>query len=183
MRKLIVAAAIALSCAFANAATVGWSLGGLSSFAGDSYAFFVIGQNGADSIATITALLDAGDSSYASKAFGTGMVAANGSATVAAGSSGKTIADAGTYTGFFVLFDSATPEAGSSQYVVISGASTLTKTLTATTATVTFAGGNGSTIAGDASNWAAYGTAIPEPTSGLLMLVGLGALALRRRRA
>jgi hypothetical protein len=26
-------------------------------------------------------------------------------------------------------------------------------------------------------------TAVPEPTSGLLMLVGLGALALRRKRA
>ena len=35
-----------------------------------------------------------------------------------------------------------------------------------------------------ASNWKTLATvSVPEPTSGLLMLVGLGALALRRRRA
>ena len=36
---------------------------------------------------------------------------------------------------------------------------------------------------GSAFSTAGWYTAIPEPTSGLLMLVGLGALALRRRRA
>ena len=41
--------------------------------------------------------------------------------------------------------------------------------------------GNQSAFTSNASNWAAAD--VPEPTSGLLMLVGLAGLALRRRRA
>lgn len=171
-----------MACA-ANAAAVGWSCAGLSSYAGDAYNFFVIGQNGVSDIAAITALLDEG-SSIDSYAFGGGTVAANGNAQQAFGSSGKSL-DAGTYTGFFVLFDSATPKAGESNYLVVSGAGTLTKTLAATTASVTFAAGNASSIAGNASNWKSFGTSssVPEPTSGLLMLLGMAGLALRRKRA
>ena len=57
MKKIIMAAAIACVAAFANAATVGWSLGGASANAGDTYKFFVIGQNGVTSIDAMTALL------------------------------------------------------------------------------------------------------------------------------
>ena len=50
------------------------------------------------------------------------------------------------------------------------------------TASVAF--GNQSTPSQAAGAWKSVsGSAIPEPTSGLLMLVGLAGLALRRRRA
>ena len=61
---------------------------------------------------------------------------------------------------------------------------------TAITATYTVTGYSGDDWAGDAFQFATSSYRgdkasypIPEPTSGLLMLVGLGALALRRRRA
>ena len=183
MKKLLVFAACAMLAAVTQAAAVGWSLAGANSYANDAYQFFVIGQNGATSIATITALLDAG-SSVDSYALGGGAVAANGTANVAASASGVTLGT-GDYTGFFVVFDSATPTAGSSRYVVVSGASTLTKSIGASTATITFAAGNASSILNNASNWKSFGPgggAIPEPTSGLLLLVGAGMLALRRKQ-
>lgn len=49
---------------------------------------------------------------------------------------------------------------------------------------VTTATSGFTTIADNASTWTVSGVAaVPEPTSGLLMLVGLAGLALRRRRA
>ncbi len=180
MKKVIVFAAGLLLAAVTQGASVGWTLAGANNYAGDKYMFFVVGQNGADSIATISALLDAGES-LDGYAFGSGTVAANGSAITTFGTSGKSLGE-GTYESFYVIFDSASPTAGESKYALVSGGANQTKTFTATAASVTFAAGNQSSYLNDAANWKPYGS-IPEPTSGLLMLVGLAGLALRRRRA
>lgn len=179
MKKLVVFAACAMLAAVTQAASVGWSLAGANSYANDAYQFFVIGQNGATSIATITALLDAGTDT-SSYSFGSGTVAANGSANVPANTSGKTL-DAGTYTGFFVVFDDAAPASGSANYAVVSGAANLTRTVAANSAGVSFAAGSAATYLNDSSNWKSFGPT-PEPTSGLLLLVGAGMLALRRKQ-
>ena len=179
MKKVLFFAVAMAFAAAAQAASVGWSLAGANNYAGDKYMFFVVGQNGADSIATISALLDAG-TDVSGYAFGIGNVAANGNAMIAYTASGKSL-DAGTYESFMVIFDSADPAAGSSKYALVSGNGNQTKTIVATTATVTFVAGNQSAYLNNASNWKAYG--VPEPTSAMLMLVGLAGLALRRRRA
>ena len=176
-------AACAFFAAVAQAAAVGWSLAGANNYVGDAYQFFVIGQNGTESIATITALLDTGTSTD-SYAFGSGTVASNGTASQAAASSPYTL-DAGTYTAFLVVFDSASPVAGSANYAVVSGAANLTKTIGTSTATIQFSTGSQASFLNTASNWKSYGAAspVPEPTSGLLVLLGVAGLALRRRRA
>ena len=180
MKKLLIGVAVAMIAAVTHAAAVGWNLAGAANYKGDAYSFFVIGQNGTESIATITALLDAGNS-VDSYAFGSGTIANNGVGSMTGTASGKTL-DAGTYEAFFVLFDSATPASGSAKYVVVSGASTLTKEVAATSAAVTFTSGNQATFLNNTANWKSYG-AVPEPTSGLLMLLGMAGLALRRKRA
>lgn len=58
----------------------------------------------------------------------------------------------------------------------------MTKTVAATAANVVFAAANVGTFANNTDNWKSYG-AVPEPTSGLLMLLGMAGLALRRKRA
>ena len=184
MKKVIVFAAALLVAVLAQAASIGWTLAGANNYTGDKYLFFVVGQNGAASIDMITALLDAGES-VDGYAFGSGTIAANGTGSTVAASSGKKIDGAGTYDAFYVIFDSATPSSGESKYALVSGAANLTKTATETTSGLTFAAGNQSAYLNDAANWKAYGAGgdVPEPTSGLLALVGLAGLALRRRRA
>jgi len=181
MKKLLIMAIGAILTVGANAASVGWTLAGANNFVGDAYYVFVNGQNGVVNTATITALLNAGES-FDSYVFGSGTVAANGGAITTAANSGKTLtADGSTsYTAFYVIFDSATPKVGESKYTVVSGASGLTQTPSATAASITFAAANQSTYLNNASNWQTY--AVPEPTSGLLMLLGMAGLALRRKR-
>lgn len=153
MKKLIVAMAIAFVAVASHAAAVGWNIAsGNAAYQGNAYAFYLTsGSDASAAIAAVTTILaDGGDYTSAATYMGSGtLTTAAGGGSVTATASGKTV-DAGTYTGFFILFDSATPTVDVSQYVVVSGASTLTKSVASTTASVTFASGNaGITSASD----------------------------------
>ena len=191
MKKLMMMIAVVAAAVAANAATVTWSAtkgylyAGNSSdkvTSGDAYLMFVTASytqsdlvnafNAADgdSAATIAAMTASG-----ALATGTGTVGSN--ARIALTDSTYTMS--GDMSAYFVVFN------GGNMYVS-DATDALYDSVTAS-GTATFAAM--STISKAAAMDASAGYtgagwyAVPEPTSGLLMLVGLAGLALRRRRA
>ena len=81
-------------------------------------------------------------------------------------------------TGYFVLFNSDDAATATLAYV----SETMTEATGTTSGQSANFGFGDVTATQNAANWTAVG-AIPEPTSGLLLLLGVAGLALRRRRA
>ena len=181
MKKLIMLTAVGLGAFMLNAATVTWTVSGVktvddATVNASGYSAFlfytastVVGDSVVsydDVIASITAGTFASD--YSSKAIATGTTATYGNYTkTGLGSYGA----GDSVSAFTVIFDAASI-ADAENYAVMAG-----KTASFTSAT-------GAKTLGF-TNFSATTTwqAVPEPTSGLLMLVGLAGLALRRRRA
>ena len=161
MKKLLVLAAIIVAGVAANAASFKWT------------AANIYGANGTDKFsgtADMYAYLATADASTAVKV---------ASASIVSG-----VVKNGTANGYTFASDDLTSGTAYNFYFVIedNGKAFTSVVKTATGADVGDAGlawGNMATATQSASNWAA----VPEPTSGLLMLLGMAGLALRRRRA
>ena len=200
MKKLMIVAAVALATVCANAATVSWTITGVAENStaltqGHTYMFFA---DSATAAATqMAALVDLAGSGVA--AFTTAMGASAWNDTKKATAAGTfsigTTATMGGYTlptneslglsgntkyyAYAVIFDTETIT-DASHYIVAQGTATTsgfsTKDSSTSQSATAVLGAQGSRTWYEVSN-------IPEPTTGLLVLLGVAGLALRRRRA
>ncbi|MBQ8124380.1 MAG: PEP-CTERM sorting domain-containing protein [Kiritimatiellae bacterium] len=192
MKKLLIALAAVATAALVQAASVSWTISNVYSpsdstakvATGSMSAWLFVTANSTDvttgipvtTLAAVQAVLDSGDltglSSLAA-AHGT-----NSSAGMFTGATGLEGFSSGSLTAIAVVVDS-TDLATANNYFLAGNGTEKTATFTSATGIKTLGWGSQATITQSASGW----TAVPEPTSGLLMLLGLAGLALRRKHA
>ena len=192
MKKLMIALGTIAMAVAVQAASVSWTITNVYSpadttakvAANSMSAWLFVTANTTDkttgipvtTLSAVQAVLDSGDLTGLSTLAAThGANAAAGNITGATGLEGFS---SGTLTAFAVVIDS-TDLASAENYFLVNGGATKDATFTSATGSKSLAFGSQATITQAAGAW----TAVPEPTSGLLMLLGMAGLALRRRRA
>ena len=185
---MIACVAVAMA-AVAQAANVNWAIGNVFS-ASDSTAkvaassvsaWLFVTANSTDvttgipvtTLAAVQGVLDSGDLTGLSSL----AAAHNSNAAVGgvSGATGLTGFSSGTLTAFAVVIDS-TDLATAENYFLVNGGETKSATFTSATGAKALAFGDQTSIT--QAGW----TAVPEPTSGILLLLGMAGLALRRKQ-
>ena len=178
MKKIIIGVVAAMSVIVANAAAANWDnsngdlyeYGGTGNVATGYLAYFI---NAAD--------LAQGDAVTAAAAGNLAAITSVGYESTVGLSDGGWLEDSGVgdftngadLSAYLVIFNAGTTDTATYAYI----SSVETEFVPGSGMDVNFAFDLSSSAT--AGNW----TAVPEPTSGLLMLLGMAGLALRRRRA
>jgi len=193
MKKLMIACVAVAMAAVAQAASINWSMTNVYSpsdsttkvATGSVSAWLFVTANSTDvttgipvtTLAAVQAVLDSGDLTGLAS-----LASAHASNTSAAGAitgaTGLTGFSSGSLTAFAVVVDS-TDLASAENYFLVSGGATKTATFTSATGTKMLGWGDQTSYTQGAGKW----TAVPEPTSGLLLLLGMAGLALKRKVA
>lgn len=175
MKKLIVLALAVVAAVVANASSVNWAFSSGAAYAGyNLYICSEIASGGFKDVADIQSHL-----------LGTaGNTASLGSGRSAAASGTATVSDAaGTTVNFYYVL--VNPNDTTGYWTLASSSEAYTTSSTHTDSNIPTASGT-ALLSGTKTAWATGGGGGgdgPEPTSGILLLVGAGILGLRRKRA
>ena len=199
MKKLMIMLGIAAIAVCSQAGYVAWNLtsvtgpDGNALGTGSAYVFFVESTTKYDTSGIAATLEGKGASALQTAMAGAGFSYTSSDITAAAGTwsyndttaskidqSSLGLSGNTKYSVYAVIFDTETITDESKFYVTTASSAAQTYGDSAGTTRAFAIGAQGASAT--ASNWHSV-AGVPEPTSGLLMLVGLGALALRRRRA
>lgn len=173
MKKILIALAVAATAVVCNAAAVNWQSGAVYKTDGSAK----VGKGVTDYLVTVAFFTDAGGTTAVEGLTGTLSVGTSGTGSKYSGTADG-FANATTYyTQIVITTDGYVAK---SDIVSFTTQGTGATTLDFSDGTG-FSGGFTGFSTQTAGAWQA--AAVPEPTSGLLMLLGLAGLALKRKRA
>lgn len=190
MKKLMIICVAVAMAAVARAASINWTITNVYSPADSTVkvaansmsAWLFVTANSTDvtagipvtTLSAVQAVLSSGDLTGLSSLAATH--ASNTADGMIGGATGLTGFSSGSLTAFAVVVDS-TDLASAKNYYLVSGGSEQSTSFTSATGVKTLAWGNQTSYTQGAGKW----TATPEPTSGLLLLLGMAGLALKRK--
>lgn len=188
MKKLMFMLVAAVAVVSAQAASVNWTCTNVKDSSGgaiNGVAYFIdaatLSQSdfkalsGADAFNTALA----GMYSYTPASVGNSAGKYTVDAAHAVDNATLGLSDSTAYSVYLAVFDTATITDSSNYYLTeVKDLQTLTGT-----SSQSLKWGSQSTASQAAGAWTSVTGSVPEPTSGLLMLLGMAGLALRRRRA
>ena len=176
MKKLLALCAVALMSISASAATAAWYAEDIYEYGntGDLATGYLVYFFDASTVSTsaAAAALNASDFSFLSSGWEADYMEDGEAGTNNGVGSYGNLQD---ITGYFVVFNAG--DTASATYAYISGTEVATTGAAGQAASFDIMGSSSAT----ASNWTAVNA--PEPTSGLLLLLGMAGLALKRKRA